>query len=138
MGLIEINKNPSLRELRWFGVILLAFVGFVGVVLRFQFGLDTAAMAVWIAGGALAVAVLLVPPLRKPVYIGWMYAAFPIGWTISHLLLAFTYYLVLTPIGLIMRLVGHDPMTRRLDRAAKSYWVPHDPHGAPERYYRQF
>jgi hypothetical protein len=138
MGLIEINKNPSLRELRWFGVILLAFAGLVGALLRFKFGLSTAATTVWVAGGVIAVAVLAVPPLRKPVYLGWMYAAFPIGWTISNALLAFTYYLVLTPIGLAMRLLGRDPMTRRLDPSAKTYWTEHNPHGAPERYYRQF
>jgi hypothetical protein len=71
-------------------------------------------------------------------YIGWMYLAFPIGWTVSHVLLAVTYYLVLTPIGLIMRAVGRDPMRRRLDPEAKSYWIEHRPDRDPSRYFRQY
>ena len=43
-------------------------------------------------------------------FLGWMYAAFPIGWTISHLLLLAVYYFVLTPVGLALRLTGRDPV----------------------------
>lgn len=71
-------------------------------------------------------------------YTGWMYAALPIGWSISHALLALIYYAVLTPIGLVMRLLGNDPMQRRLDRAATTYWSEHRPPADPKRYFRQF
>ena len=67
-----------------------------------------------------------------------MCAAFPIGWTVSYLLLAAIFFLVLTPIGLVMRLFGRDPMLRALDRSAKTYWVPHNPGADPRRYFKQF
>ena len=62
----------------------------------------------------------------------------PIGWTISHAVLALLYYLLFTPIGLIIRLFGRDPMQRRLDRSAATYWVPHNQDRDAGRYFRQF
>lgn len=37
-------------------------------------------------------------------------------------LLAAAYYLVVTPIGLVSRLI-HDPLSRRWNRGARSYWI---------------
>jgi hypothetical protein len=49
------------------------------------------------------------------------------------------FFLVITPIGLVMRLTGKDFLARRFDRAATSYWVRRDPPGpAPETMQRQF
>ncbi|MEX0979180.1 MAG: SxtJ family membrane protein, partial [Pirellulales bacterium] len=69
---------------------------------------------------------------------GWMWAAFPIGWLVSHLLIAAIYFLLITPIALVMRAVGRDPLSRRFDRAAKTYWVPRRQDSDPARYFRQF
>jgi hypothetical protein len=38
------------------------------------------------------------------------------------LLLLLAYYLVVTPVGLVGRLV-RDPMSRRWDKGAQSYWI---------------
>lgn len=38
------------------------------------------------------------------------------------LALAAIYYLVVTPIGLVSRLI-HDPLSRRWNRGAQSYWI---------------
>ena len=72
------------------------------------------------------------------VYVGLMVAVFPIGWVVSHLLMTLFYFLFLTPIGILMRLLGNDPMQRRLDRDATSYWVKHDPGRRADRYFRPF
>ena len=53
-------------------------------------------------------------------------------------ILGLIYYLVLTPIGLLMRVFGKDPMRRRLDRTAESYWIERDEAAASERYFKQF
>jgi Saxitoxin biosynthesis operon protein SxtJ len=125
MALFEINKNPSRRELLWFGVALAAFCGVVGALLRWRFGAPGAARAVWIAGAAIAALYYALPPIRRAVYLGWTYASWPIGWVVSHVILGITWYLVITPTGLVMRMLGHDPMRRRFDREAPTYWTPH-------------
>src|SRR5262249_39080951 len=94
--------------------------------------------AVWAAGFVLSLTGYLVPALRRPLFVGWMCAAYPIGWVVSHLVLMTIFYLVLTPIGMLMRLFGRDPMTRSFDRSAQSYWVAHNPGGDASRYFRQF
>ena len=137
MALIEINKNPSRRDLVVFGVLFLLFAGAIGAGLYFRRGAHEAARIVWIAGAIVAGLYFAIPPLRRLLYLGWTYATFPIGFVISHVILAAVFYLVVTPIGLLMRLSGNDPMRRRLDPAARTYWVEHDPHRNPARYFRQ-
>ena len=46
-----------------------------------------------------------------------------LGLIMSHIILALVYYLVLTPIGLFMRILGKDPLTLRFDPKSDSYWV---------------
>lgn len=138
MAIIEINTDPSKKELRWFGVMLVVFVLAVGALVRWQFDAPAAAQRIWIAGGVLSMVYVVVPPLRRWILVGWIYAAFPIGWTVSHVLLASIYYLVFTPIGLLLRLIKGDPLERQLDPSATSYWRPHESLRDVRRYFRQF
>lgn len=84
------------------------------------------------------------PAWLRPVYIGWMAVAYPIGWLLAHLLLAAIYFLLITPIGLVLRLAHRDPLALRFDREAQSYWTPRASWTPPaestdrERYFRQF
>ena len=138
MPSIEINKNPSRRELLWFGGLLGGFLCLVGTVLYWRFHMDMTAYALWVAGPFVAALYYGIPPIRRPLYLAWMYAAFPIGWAVSHLLLAVVYYLVLTPTGLAFRLSGRQALPRRFDRNAKTYWVERRPVRDPARYFKQF
>lgn len=138
MAVIEINRNPTARELRAFGVGLLAFVCVAGGVAYWRTGHAQAPAYVWGVGAVLVSAYFLVPRLRRPIYLAWTYAMFPIGWLVSHLVLAAVFYLVVTPIGVVMRLLGRDPLQRRFDPSANTYWVPHDPGEDVTRYFRQF
>jgi len=137
MALVEFNKQPSRRELLWFGGLLVPFSALVGALLRFKWGCPTAGLVAWVVGGILVAVFFAVPAFRRPLYLGWMYAAMPIGMAVSFLLLAVIYYFVFTPMGLLMRLVGHDPMCRRFDRARRSYWVARPKPDGVARYFRQ-
>ncbi len=139
MALIEVNKDPSPRDLRWFGLMLFAFMSVVGAILRWRFGHLEAAIGVWIAGAALAAFYYALPPVRRPMLVGWMYLTLPIGWVVSHVVLALLYYIVLTPIGLFMRLcLGRDPMQRRIEPARATYWTARPVASDAQRYFRQF
>lgn len=137
MALIEINWNPSSRELRQFAGLWVAFCALVGVLLIYQAGWWIAAGVLWGLGVVVGGIGLVRPPFIRPLYLGWMKAAYPIGWLLAHLLLAVVYYGLMTPVGLLMRLFGYDPMHRRFDRAAATYWVAHNPGGDTARYFRQ-
>jgi hypothetical protein len=138
VALIELKKDASDRELAWFGVLLLAFLGLVGLLVWRATGTTMWARYIWGAGVVLAALYYAVPPIRRPMFFGWIRAAYPIGWAVSHALLAIIYFGLLTPIGWLMRLTGYDPMARRLDRAAPSYWVRRPETTDPRQYFRQF
>lgn len=81
----------------------------------------------WAVGLAIAAVViggagLLSPSLIKPVYMGWMIAAFPIGWTVSRLALATIYFLVVTPIAWVFRASGRD-LLRLKRHPRETYWT---------------
>jgi fumarate reductase subunit D len=137
MALLDINWKPNRRELRQFALIWVGFFALIGAYMLWGKEARTAAFVLWGVSGVGILGVLW-PPLLRPVYLVWMALALPIGWTVSHLLLAAVYYLVLTPIGLLMRLFKYDPMQRSFDRAAKSYWTAHDSSADQARYFRQF
>ncbi len=138
MALIELNKNPSRRELFIFGALFAAFFGLIGGLVWWKFEAPTVAYVLWTIAAFITILFYAVRPIRKPIYLGWIHIAYPIGWVISHTAMAVIYYLVFTPIGLIMRLFGRDPMERRLDRSAASYWAEHGSAADPGRYFRQF
>jgi hypothetical protein len=137
MALIEINWNPGRRELKQFALLWIAFFGLIGAYCLWAKGSMPAATVSWIAAVA-GVPGYFQPGLLRPVYVVWMALALPIGWVVSHLLLLVVYYLVVTPIGLLMRLFGYDPLQRRIDRTATSYWVAHEQAADPSRYFKQF
>jgi hypothetical protein len=138
MSLVEINKNPSPRELRWFGLIMLAFGGFVSAILYARFRWPVGSWIPLAAGSVLAAVYYVVPAARRPMYLGWMYAFLPLGMLTSFLLLAVIYFMIFTPIGLVMRLVGRERVPKGFDRQAASYWVKRPAARPPDSYFRQF
>ena len=62
-------------------------------------------------------------PLLKPVYTVWMMFAFVLGWINTRVLLGVFFYLVVTPLGLFLRLTGKDLLDEKLDRGAATYWL---------------
>ena len=136
--MIEINKNPSKKELAVFGLLCLLFFGIVGAIMWHKSHSPRAGIIVWCIATAFVAVYYAAPGVRKPIYLGWMYAAYPIGWTVSHLLMAIVFFGVITPIGFIMRLMGRDPLQRAFDPAAKTYWIAHPRAVDPQRYFRQF
>jgi len=137
--MISINWHPTDRELRQFsGVWFPAFWLIVGLMVGFRTGWWQLVFPAWTAAAVLAAIGLLRPQLVRPIFVGWMVAAWPIGWVMSHLLLAGVYYLLITPLGLVMRLAGRDKLEMRRDHQATTYWTPRPPTPKVSRYFRQF
>jgi len=138
--MIEINRNPTRKELLVFGILLGPLCAVVAWLLRdaapgVTRTLWLAAVPVALVGGTLAA---LKPELMRRFYVAWMVAVYPIGWTVSHVVMAIVYYGVITPLGLIMRLVGYDPMRRQADSDVTTYWIKREPTRDPKRSFRQF
>ncbi len=139
MSVVQINTNPTRRELNQFGFIWLGFLVLFGVVAYFKFGSPSVARWLWIAAVVVPIIGWLMPTFMRVVFLGMSYLSWPIGFVVSHVVLAVVYYLVLTPIGLLTRLFGYDSMKKGFEPEAESYWVERPASGADtKRYLRQF
>ncbi len=139
MPLIRLKLDPTLKELRYFGLIAIPLLM---LIISFLLRHSTIAPTwYWIAAimVVLAVVISVIAPraLRYP-FAAWMLLTFPIGWVLSHVLLAVTFFLVLTPIALVLRLLGHDPLHLKGPASENSNWEERKPPEDKSRYFRQW
>jgi hypothetical protein len=139
MPLIDLDLRPPPRVLRLFGLGACVFAGAVAALGATRGGWPPAAW-VPVAGVGLLSAVLgfVRPGWNRPLYLLLTVASYPLGLVVSYLVLAVLFYGVLTPVGLLFRLLGRDPLRRRRAPAARSNWQPRTDRPEPERYFRQF
>ena len=92
----------------------------------------------WLLGFAIGflVLALVYPRGLAPIEKAWMALAGVLSVVVTYIILTLTFFLVITPFGLIMRLFGADLLKLKFDRKRTSYWDPVDPDGPaghPER-----
>jgi saxitoxin biosynthesis operon SxtJ-like protein len=111
----------NLTEVRKFG-LLFSGIWLLAAAYFFRRG---SALAGFCLGGAVFFAAggLFMEPLLAPIQRAWMAFARALGRVNTGILLGLFFFLVLTPIGLILRLFGKDLLDQRMDRTAKTYWV---------------
>lgn len=133
--MIRPEWHPDAKLLRQFAV--LSLFGF-GAMAALAWRAHAGWLAVFLAAfGALVCLAGLARPLWiRPVYAALLALSLPIGWVVSGLLLRIVFYGVLTPVGLLFRALGRDPLRlRRPDR--DSHWQDHDAPDDPAGYFRQ-
>ena len=91
-----------------------------------------------VAGVFLALA-FSVPKLLSPLNRLWMRFGLLLHRIVNPLVMALLFFLVVTPIALLMRLFGKRPLHLETEPDAESYWIPRDPPGPePETMKQQF
>jgi hypothetical protein len=98
-----------------------------------------APQSVWVALIAVAAVLLIMaavaPSLLRPVYRGWMRFGEALAWVNTRILLTLIFFLVVTPIGLVMRLFGRSPIA--VKRRDDSYWTDVEPHSYGDRHFEK-
>ena len=108
---------------RKFGLTTGAIVtALFGLLIPWLFGLHYPTWP-WILGGTLGLWALVAPGTLQPVYVGWMKFGHVMNWINTRLILGILFYGIFLPFGMIMRLLGKDPMHRKLDEAVSTYRV---------------
>jgi len=116
-----VNTALSAKELRQFafstaGVIALIFGLFIPWLLESRISVNVlTAAALWAGWG------LLLPKTLGPVYNGWMKFGLFMNKITTPLILSVIYFFLITPLGLIKKVFGKDPLNRKLDTAVTSY-----------------
>lgn len=115
-----LNIKSGRKELREFGIT-------IGAVL-----LLFAGIALWrgkpsfpylaICGIILIVSGLAFPAPLKPLQKIWMAFAVVMGFVMSRLILTVLFFGVITPISLLMKVMGKDILGERIVKTEPSYW----------------
>jgi hypothetical protein len=117
------------KDLRCFGLMvggIFAVIGLWPVVWRGQdYRLSALALA-----ALLIVPALVFPSSLKPVHKLWMKVGHVLGWINTRVLLGAVFFLVVTPMGMIRRLLGKDSMAKEPSRNLETYRVPGKPRPA--------
>ena len=137
LSLISDRIDASRREVRKFGFLFSAICALIGGYLLYASG----EIWWWFFGGSVAflLSALFLYSVLKPVYIAWMKFAQVLAWINTRIILGIAFYLIVTPMGLLLRLFGKDLLDQKIDRTATTYWKEREkkPFG-PERYERLF
>ena len=120
--MIEEIKNikSEKSDLRMFGitigVILLVIAGFL-------FWKENESFQIFLAIGiTLLLTSIALPSVLKPVYWIWMIFATILGWIMTRVILSLLFFIIFTPIGLILRFFGKQFLELRWDKSKESYW----------------
>lgn len=109
------------KSLKKFGITMcIAFLVITGIIIiRHRHNIvPTVAIST-----AFLLLALIQPLWLKPVYIIWMKFAFVLAWVNTRLILFIMFYLIFTPIGLVLRLFGVDLLDKRIEKGKVTYWI---------------
>ncbi len=134
----DIPFHPDRKTLRQFAGLWLIVFGGMGLWEAFRRGHVQLGFSIVALALVVGVAGLTRPEWVRTVYIGWMVLAFPIGWTISQVILLILYFGMFTPIALIFRAIGRDPLRRVRRAGVESYWEPKPAPVDVRSYFKQF
>jgi len=139
MGLLSLNLKPSEKQLRSFGDIALFMCNFVGLLMMQMADLTFRAFLIICIGGMVIYLLSRISTrLVRPVYVGLTVVTFPIGWLVSHAVMALFYYVVISGVGLVFKLLKRDPLHLAGHPDAESYWMPYPHKRASRDYFHQF
>jgi hypothetical protein len=134
----DLSFAPVPRALRRFAAAWLLL--FAALACWQGFRQEHVQMALVLAGVALGIGTLglMQPRLLRPLYVAVLIAAFPVGWTMSRVLLAGVFYGLFMPLGFLFRLLGRDVLCRRLRPERSTYWTAKPAAADAGSYFRQF
>lgn len=116
------KKRNELTDIKQFGITLTVILAIFGTL---HFIKHHIVPAQWFFGISIALFLVSIsmPKMLKPVYVIFLKVAHALGWFNTRVILILIYYMLITPIALIMRIFGKDLLNRKIDDKAPSYWV---------------
>jgi len=121
-----MDQAATRNELRKFGLLVggvFTVIGLWPLVFR---GEPLRLWAIGI-GGLLILCGVALPSVLAPIHKGWMWVGHILGWVNTRILLGIVFYALVTPIGLVFRLMGKDTMRQAFAESSTTYRVIRSP-----------
>lgn len=121
----KINWNPSTKDMRWFGVVILIGFGLIGFAVK-RHGHPETATTIWAISSAIGFLAIVMPPIARPFYLIWMFIALVMGSVMSRIVMGVIFYFVLSPVAIVFKLMKRDAINRRKPEVPReTYWSEH-------------
>jgi len=139
----DVNWNPDVPARRKFAVSLIVGFPVIALILGISTRLASGAWKpffLWLGliGLAVGVVLWLVPQIARPFYVVWYFLGCCVGIVVGNVLFSVLYFLVVTPMGLLRRVLNPRAFTKSPDKTRATYWEDAEKVVDPKRYYRQF
>ena len=137
--MLELKKHLAAprADLRRFGVVFTAITSLVSAYLAWKSSPAWPALAT--ACVTFAILSAFIAEALRPFYVAWMALGALLAWINTRIILGIVFYLVMTPIGFLLKLSGKDILATKLEPGAATYWVKRPPaERGRERYKQMF
>lgn len=135
----QISSSATIKQIRQFGLLVGIVLVAVGCWQLYRQTYPIVRIVLWSIGSFLFAGGLLWPQILKPFYVSWMLLAHMLSWVNTRIILGVIFYLIFTPIALVMRIANRDSLQRKINKNANSYWTQRTaPENIKEHFERQF
>jgi hypothetical protein len=114
------------KDLRQFGLLVGGVFSVIGFW-PFVFRSESPRLWALVLGGLLMILGGIAPQSLRQVHAGWMKIGHVLGAINTKIILGLIYYLLIAPMGIVMRSLGKDSMHRAFDRDVRTYRVVRAP-----------
>lgn len=137
MEFAEITTPPPRKTLRQFAWLFLLVFGTMAGYRAYRGDVGTATVALGSVAIVVGVIGTISPSSIRYLYTSWMIAAFPIGWTLSQIVIALLFFAVFTPFAVVFKVMNRDALRLRKNPDG-TYWIRTQSMAQVESYYSQY
>ena len=118
---MDKSKFNDKKEWRNFGIGISIILSIMAVI---QWYIDSELyLYIILTAVIILLSGLIVPIILRPLFILFSYLGFILGWIMTRIILIILFYLIFTPIGLLMRLFGKKLLDTSFDKKKESFWI---------------
>lgn len=130
MSETESYAEVKVGSERSFGFV---FGAVFAIIALFPVIADDGEIRLWAIAVAAVFAILALaaPKVLRPLNVLWFKFGMLLGRIIAPIVMALVFFVAVTPVALLMRLFGKDPLNKEPDPEADSYWIHRDDDETP-------
>ncbi len=114
--------TSSRVEQRKFGLLMAAAISVVGCIRWGLHGFEHIPTYFFAVAAVFLVLGLAVPKVLEPLFVVWMKFAEVLNWVMTRLLLSVAFFLLITPVRILVAIFSEDPLKRKWLPSSESYW----------------